>query len=94
MVPDCVERDPCLARVVAERAADKIADRRRSVTVGDLLPDGSDELPVPQADDTGLELAAVTTRLRSPLCAVVDDGRVIGVFTAAHLLELVCGSPT
>ena len=46
-----------------------------------------------QADDTVLELAAMMARLRSPLCAVMKDGKIIGVVTASHLLELVCGSP-
>ncbi|HSN11337.1 MAG TPA: CBS domain-containing protein [Propionibacteriaceae bacterium] len=44
-----------------------------------------------QADDTLVEMAAIMARLRSPLCAVVDDGNVLGVVTAARLLELVCG---
>ncbi len=92
MVPDYVQRDPSLARVVGERAADKISERLRAATVGDLLPDRPQELPVLQADDTVLELAAMMARLRSPLCAVVQDGRIIGVVTASHLLELVCGS--
>ncbi len=90
MVPDYVQRDPSLARVVSEKAADKIAARLRTATVGDLLPERVQELPVLQADDTVLELAAVMARLRSPLCAVVAEGRIIGVVTAAHLLELVC----
>jgi hypothetical protein len=40
-----------------------------------------------------LELAAVMARLRSPLCAVVEGGRIIGVVTASRLLEMVCGEP-
>ena len=91
MVPDYVQRDPSLARVVGEKAADKIAARLRSATVGDLLPERVQELPVLKADDTVLELAAMMARLRSPLCAVMSEGRIIGVVTAAHLLELVCG---
>ena len=46
-----------------------------------------------KAEDTVLELAAVMARLRSPLCAVVDDGTIVGVVTASHLLELMCGDP-
>lgn len=92
MVPAYVQRDPSLAGVVGEKAADRIADRLRKATVGQLLPERPLELPVLQADDTVLELAAVMARLRSPLCAVVADGKIIGVVTASHLLELVCGS--
>lgn len=91
MVPDYVQSDPSLARVVGEKAADKIAARLRSATVADLLPERPQELPVLQADDTVMELAAVMARLRSPPCAVVAEGRIVGVVTAAHLLELVCG---
>ena len=94
MVPDYIQRDPSLAGVVGEKAADKITDRLRHATVGDLLPDRPQELPVLQADDTVLELAAVMARLRSPLCAVVEQGRIVGVVTASHLLELVCGPRT
>ncbi len=93
MVPDYVQQDPSLARVVGEKAADRIADRLDRATVGDLLPHRHQELPVLQADDTVLELAAMMARLRSPLCAVMKDGKIIGVVTASHLLELVCGSP-
>ena len=94
MVPEYVQRDSSLAGVLGEKAADKIVERLRSAKVGDLLPDRPQELPVLQADDTVLELAAVMARLRSPLCAVVDQGRIVGVVTAAHLLELVCGPLT
>lgn len=94
MVPEYVQRDPSLAGVIGEKAADRIADRLRTATVGELLPERPLELPVLQADDTVLELAAVMARLRSPLCAVVADGKIIGVVTAAHLLELVCGRPS
>src|SRR3954467_8810037 len=51
MVPDYVQSDPSLARVVGEKAADKIAARLRGATVGDLLPERPQELPVLQADD-------------------------------------------
>ncbi len=94
MVPDYVQQDPTLARAIGEKAADRIADRLRTATVGELLPERPVELPVLKADDTVLELAAVMARLRSPLCAVVADDKIIGVVTAARLLELVCGAPS
>ncbi len=93
VVPDYVQADPTLAGVIGENAADRIADRLRDVTVGDLLPRRPVELPVLKADDTLLELAAAMARLRSPLCAVVKKGKIIGVVTASHLLELLCGEP-
>lgn len=93
VVPEYVQADPTLAGVIGELAADRIADRLGDSTVGDLLPERPVELPVLKADDTVLELAAVMARLRSPLCAVVEGGRIIGVVTASRLLELVCGEP-
>jgi len=94
IVPDYIQRDPSLAGVLGEKAADKIAQRLRTAKVGDLLPEHPQELPVLQVDDTVLELAAVMARLRSPLCAVVDQGRIVGVVTASHLLELICAPLT
>jgi CBS domain-containing protein len=91
MVPDYVQSDPALARVMGEISADKIAERLRRATVADLLPDKPMELAVVKADDTLMEAAAIMARLRSPLCAVVDGNRIIGVITAARLLDLVCG---
>jgi hypothetical protein len=91
MVPDYVQSDPALARVMGEVSADKLAERLRRATVADLLPDKPVELAVVNADDTLMEVAAIMARLRSPLCAVIESHRIIGVITAAHLLDLVCG---
>ena len=89
MVPEYVQNDPSLARVIGERAADRIAERLRQATVGELLPERPLELPVLKVDDTVLELAAAMARLRSPLCAVVEGNKIIGVVTASHLLQIV-----
>ncbi|MGV8850604.1 MAG: CBS domain-containing protein [Propionibacteriaceae bacterium] len=94
MVPDYVQSDPALARVMGEVSADKLAERLRRATVADLLPDKPVELAVVNADDTLMEVAAIMARLRSPLCAVIENHRIMGVITAAHLLDLVCGDVT
>ena len=91
MVPDYVQADPALARVLGEVSASQIADRLRRATVADLLPASPAELAVVKADDTLVEAAAIMARLRSPLCAIVDGKHFLGVVTAAHLLDLVCG---
>lgn len=90
MVPDYVQDDPALAGVMGEIPIQKISARLRRATVADLLSTRSPELAVLKSDDTVVELAAIMARLRSPLCAVVENGKLIGVVTAARLLELVC----
>lgn len=87
VIPKYVQDDPSLARVLDEKAADRIVKELHGRTVGDLLPDEPHELPVLKGDDTTLELAALMARMRCPLVAIVEDGRVIGVVTTSRLLE-------
>ncbi len=91
MVPEYVQDDPALAGVLGEVPIHQIHAELEGATVADLLPSPTAELALLQGDDTVVELAALMARLRSPLCAVVDKGRILGVVTAARLLELVCG---
>jgi len=91
MVPDYVQDDPALAGVLGEVPVQQISARLHRATVADLVSARPVELAVLKADDTVVELAAIMARLRSPLCAVVDGKKIIGVVTAARLLELVCG---
>jgi CBS domain-containing protein len=51
-----------------------------------MLPKQRQHIPVAKADDTIIEVAEVMARLRSPLVAVVKDGRLHGVITASRLL--------
>jgi CBS domain-containing protein len=91
LVPEYVQEDPSLARVFDEGTADRCAARLRERRVGELLPpkDERRELPVVDGDATVVECAAVMARLRSPLLVVTDDGHVVGVVTASHLLALL-----
>ena len=91
MVPDYVQDDPALAGVLGEIPIDKVSARLQRATVADLLSARPVELAVLKAYDTVVELAAMMARLRSPLCAVIDGKKILGVVTAARLLELVCG---
>jgi CBS domain-containing protein len=88
LVPRYVQDDPSLARVVDETLADRVADKLVGTTVRKLLPERPPELPVVNADDTVLEVAALMARLRCPLVAVVDGDRIVGAITASRLLEL------
>jgi hypothetical protein len=88
LVPSYVQDDPSLARVIDEPLADRIADKLAGMTVRRLLPDEPREIPVVNADDTVLEIAALMARLRCPLVAVVRDRQILGAITASRLLEL------
>ena len=66
--------------------ADHAADKLNGKTVRDVLPDHLINVPAAQADDTIIEVAALMARWRSPLIAVMKDGRMHGVITASRLL--------
>lgn len=88
LVPQYVQDDPSLAGVLSESMADRVCDKLRGKKVAALLPGDKSELAVVNHDDTIVEVAAVMARLRSPLAAVMEKGRLVGVITASRLLEL------
>jgi CBS domain-containing protein len=80
--------------VLDEATADACARELASRRVSELLP-GTErrvELASVDGDATVVECAAVMARLRSPLLVVVDEDRVLGLVTAAHLLEVLLPS--
>jgi CBS domain-containing protein len=92
VVPDYVQEDPALARVVDEAGAERLClDRLSGERVRDLLPPAHQrvELAAVKGDATVLGCAAVMARLRSPVLVVTDGGKVTGLLTAAHLLEVL-----
>ncbi|MEU8341204.1 CBS domain-containing protein [Actinomadura meyerae] len=95
IVPPHVRDDAALARVYDERHADRLCAPLAGRTVADLLEPEGAPLPVVDPGATVMEIASVMAGARSPLVAVSDDerhpekGAVIGVITAAHLLERV-----
>ncbi|SDJ72616.1 CBS domain-containing protein [Nonomuraea jiangxiensis] len=86
-VPTYCRDDPALARVVDEAHADQFLRRLGGRTVRECLPEQPRELPVADMKATVLELAAMMARTRSPLVAVVDDGRLAGAVTLQSLLD-------
>jgi len=88
LVPSYVQDDPSLAGVLPERMCDRVADKLRGKTVQALVPDDAPEPAIVNADDTIVEVAAVMARLRSPLAAVMDGDKLVGVITASRLLQL------
>ena len=86
IVPSYVQDDPSLAGVINESWADKAAEKLGDKTVRDVLPEHLADIPSAKADDTIIEVAALMATLKSPLIAVVKDGRLLGVITASRLL--------
>ncbi len=91
IVPGYVQDDPQLAGVLSEMSADRLCARLSGKTVRSLLHRDAEELPCVDADDTIIEVAAMMARLRCPLVAVMDGGRLIGVVTASRLLQFALG---
>lgn len=87
LIPQYVQDDPALAGVLNESMADQIADKLAGKTVRQVLPKHLDDVPAARADDTIIEVAALMARLRSPLVAVLKDGKLHGVITASRLLQ-------
>jgi CBS domain-containing protein len=88
LVPQYVQDDPSLAGVLSESMCDRVADKLHGKTVKALVPDDGPEPAIVKADDTIVEVAAVMARLRSPLAAVMDGEKLVGVITASRLLQL------
>jgi len=86
IVPRYIQDDPSLAGVLNEQVADRAAEKLSGKKVRDVLPDHLVDVPPLNADDTILEAACTMARLRTPLLAVVKDGRLLGVITASRLL--------
>jgi CBS domain-containing protein len=86
IVPTYVQDDPSLAGVIDESWADKAADKLGNKSVRDMLPEHLENIPSAKADDTIIEVAALMAQLKSPLVAVLKDGRLHGVITASRLL--------
>lgn len=88
IVPRYVQDDPSLAGVLDESMADRAASKLAGKSVRDVLPEHLLDVPAADADDTIIEVAALMVRLRSPLIAVMKDGKLHGVITASRLLAV------
>jgi CBS domain-containing protein len=91
-LPDYIEEDPTLARVIPEAEADRFCHTLTGRTVAELMP-GKEFLPrrdrdrpIVAPEATALEVASVMTRQKSPVVAVVDGGEILGVITVHRLL--------
>lgn len=93
IVPAYVQDDPSLAGVLSESMADHICDSLGTKSVAAVLPKSPDRMPTVKSDDTIVEVAAVMARERSPLVAVMDAKKLVGIITASRLLEVALGTP-
>ena len=91
IVPRYVQDDPALAAVLNDSAADRAAEKLGGKTVRDVLPEHLMDVPAANADDTIIEVAALMVRLRSPLVAVLKNGKLHGVISASRLLSAALG---
>jgi len=90
IIPRYVQDDAALARVIGERAAERMLAELSGRKVRDLLPSPPDvELAVANPDDTVLELAAMMARTHSPLVAVVENDLLLGCITLPRLLDVL-----
>ena len=93
VIPRYVQDDAALARVIGERASDRLLAELSGRKVRDLLPDRPDvDLAVADPDDTVLELAVLMARTHTPLVAVVENDRLIGCVLLSRLLEVLLAS--
>jgi CBS domain-containing protein len=88
LVPPYVQEDPSLAGVLSESMADRVADKLGGKTVGEVLPKPPPDMATVKSDDTIVEVAAIMARSRSPLVAVMSGEGLVGVITAARILEV------
>lgn len=91
LLPAYVQDDPALAGVLSEGAADHVAERLSGRTVEQVLSQTPPEVAVVNADDTIIEVAATMAGEHTPLVAVMDRGRLLGVITASGLLRAALG---
>lgn len=92
VIPGPILDDPSLAGVMDEASADRLCAEglgRRKVV--DLMRSTQHRIKLASVrpDATMVECAATMARLRSPALVVLDGTRLLGVVTAAHLLEVL-----
>ncbi len=86
LLPDYLEEDAALARVLEEETADQLWHGLEGRTVADLLSAPEEPRPEVGADARLLEVAAMMVRTRRSLVGVVDEGELIGGISIDDLL--------
>ena len=86
VLPRYVQDDITLAGVLGVALADNASGNLAGKTVGDVLPQHPRAVPSVSARDGVIKVAAEMAQQRSPLIAVIENGKLHGVITAARLL--------
>jgi len=86
LLPDYVEEDAALARVLEEDAVDLLHRRLEGRTVADLLDAHEGPHPQVPGDARLLDVAAMMVRTGLSLVGVHDEGRLIGGISIDNLL--------
>ena len=86
VLPRYVQDDITLAGVLGDALADSASENLAGKTVSDLLPKQPRAVPSVNARDGVIKVAAEMAQQRSPLIAVIENGKLHGVITAARLL--------
>jgi CBS domain-containing protein len=90
VIPRYVQDETALARVISERASDRLLGELVGKKVRDVLSQPPDvDLAVANPDDTVLEIAVLMARTHSPLVAVVEHNLLIGCVTLPRLLDVL-----
>lgn len=85
-LPDYIDEDPTLARVIPGTEADQLCRALSGHTVAQLMPDKAylprrdADRPIVTPNATVMENASVMSRQHSPMVAVTEKGRVLPVF--------------
>jgi len=95
VIPIYVQDDIALARVIGERASDRLLGELSGKKVRDLLPEHADvDLAIADPEDTVLELAVLMARTHTPLVAVVENDLLLGCVTVSRLLDVLLAPRT
>lgn len=91
LIPDYIQEDPALARVVDQGFIDEICAALEQRTVKELLPKERVPLPVVGPGANLLEVAGIMAAAHSPIVAVVDGDTKTGPMTGAISLAQLLG---
>lgn len=86
LLPDYLEQDAALARVLEEDAGERLRRGLEGRTVADLLEPQEGPRPEVDGDARLLEVAAMMVRTHRSLVGVVDGGELIGGISIDDLL--------